>query len=77
VPERWRSSAARDLAAAIRKAGGIVERGGRGRLQVTGPKGTITIQEPAGDTRPDLQRDSAARKITAATGLQVGGKQAP
>jgi hypothetical protein len=70
VPERWRSSAARELAAAIRKAGGTVERAGRGRLRIAGPDGEITIQEPSDSTRRDLRRDSAARKIADATGLQ-------
>ncbi len=69
--DRWRSSAARELAAAIREAGGTVERTGKGRLKVTGPHGSVTIQEPAGDTRRDLQRSSAARKITEATGLAL------
>jgi hypothetical protein len=70
VPDRWRSSAARELAAAIRKAGGKVERAGRGRLRIIGPAGEITIQEPREGTRRDLRRDSAARKIADATGLQ-------
>jgi hypothetical protein len=74
MPERWRSSAARDLAAAIREAGGTVERAGRGRLKVTGPRGTVTIQEPAGESRRDLRRSSAARKITEATGLELEEK---
>jgi GTP cyclohydrolase I len=43
VPERWRSPAARDLAKAIRKAGGTVERTGVGKMKVTGPAGTATI----------------------------------
>jgi hypothetical protein len=71
MPERWRSSAARELAAAVRKAGGTVERTGRGRMRITGPDGEITIQEPGEDTRRDLRRDSAGRKITEATGLQL------
>lgn len=71
MPERWRSSAARELAAAIRKAGGTIERTGRGRLRITGPDGEITIAEPADDTRRDLRRDSAARKIADATGLRI------
>lgn len=71
MPERWRSSAARELAAAVRAAGGDVERVHPGRLRITGPKGTITIHEPSGDTRRDLRRDSAARKITDATGLKL------
>jgi hypothetical protein len=71
VPERWRSGAARELAALIRKAGGTVERGGRGRLRIIGPGGEITIQEPADATRRDLRRDSAVRKIADATGLRL------
>ena len=71
MTERWRSNAARQLVAAVRKAGGGVERVGTGRLKVTGPKGTITIHEPSGDTRRDLRRDSAAGKIEAATGLTL------
>lgn len=71
MPERWRSSAARELAAAIREAGGTVERAGRGRLKVTGPRGTVTIQEPADESRRDLRRSSAARKIAEATGLNL------
>ena len=71
MPERWRSSAARQLAQAVRKAGGTFERAGKGRVKVTGPDGTVTIQEPAGDTRRDLRGDSAAVKIQAATGLKL------
>ena len=73
MPERWRSSAARDLVAAIRAADGEVERVGRGRIHITGPDGEITIQEPSGDSRRDLRRNSAARKIEEATGLKLGG----
>jgi hypothetical protein len=69
MPERWRSNAARELVAAVRKAGGDVERVGVGRIRITGPKGTITIHEPSGDTRRDLRREGAARKIAEATGL--------
>jgi hypothetical protein len=71
MPERWRSAAARELAAAVRKAGGTAERAGVGRIRITGPRGTITIYEPSGDTRRDLRRDSAAAKITEATGLEM------
>lgn len=71
MPERWRSSAARELASAVRKVGGTVERTGRGRMRITGPDGEITIQEPSEDTRRDLRRDSAARKIADATGLRL------
>jgi len=77
VPERWRSNAARQLAKSVRDAGGSVERAGRGRIKVTGPRGTITIQEPSGDTRRDLRKDSAARKIAEATGLDLGQQPGP
>ncbi len=73
MPERWRSSAARELVSDIRKAGGTVEREGRGRLRISGPNGSLTMQEPSDDTRRDLRRDSAARKIREATGLELGG----
>ncbi len=67
--ERFRSDAARELVTAVRKAGGTVTRTARGKLQVTGPKGEVTIQEPGGETRRDLRRSSAARLITEKTGL--------
>ncbi len=71
MPERWRPAAARQFAAAVRAAGGQIERAGRGRIRVTGPAGAITLQEPSGDTRRDLRRGSAARKIAQATGLEL------
>lgn len=77
MPERWRSGAARKLVQAIRKAGGEVERTGRGQIKVTGPAGNITIHEPANDTRRDLRGDSAIQKITEATGLDLTGTGPP
>jgi outer membrane biogenesis lipoprotein LolB len=55
----------------VRKAGGTVERTGKGRLQVTGPDGSVTIQEPSGETRRDLRRSSAGRLIEERTGLKL------
>lgn len=69
--ERWRSDAARRLAEAVKAAGGSVERMGRGRLRITGPVGSVTIQEPAGESRRDLRRSSAAKLITEQTGLEL------
>jgi hypothetical protein len=69
MAERWRSPAARDLARAIRAAGGTVVRTGRGRLVVTGPSGQVTIQEPGASTRRDLRRNGAARLVAERTGL--------
>ena len=74
MPERWRSPAARQLVTAVREANGAVERTGRGRLRITGPRGTITVQEPGGETRRDLRRDSVAVKIAEATGLKIAGE---
>lgn len=71
MPERWRSGAARKLVKAVRDAGGTAERAARGRIRITGPRGEITIQEPASDTRRDLRSGSAARKISDATGLDL------
>ncbi len=71
MPERWRSPAARNLAAAVRKAGGAMERAGTGRIKVTGPTGTVTIQEPSGESRRDLRRSSATKLIEEATGLAL------
>lgn len=71
MPERWRSNAARELVAAVRKAGGGVERVGVGQIKITGPKGTITIHEPSHDARRDLRREGAAGKIADATGLAL------
>lgn len=67
----YRSKTARDLAKAIRRAGGEIERSGRGRLKVTGPTGTVTIQEPADEPRRDLQRSSAWKLIAERTGLEI------
>jgi hypothetical protein len=71
MPERYRSAAARDLVAAIRQAGGSVERRGTGRLRVTGPKGVVTIAEPSGESRRDLRRSSAVELIQEKTGLRL------
>jgi len=69
MTERWRSPAARDLAAAVRKAGGEVARVGAGRLRVSGPAGSVTLHEPSAETRRDLRRSSAGKLIEERTGL--------
>ncbi len=74
MAEKFRSSAARNLVAAVRRAGGDVERVGNGRLKVTGPTGTVTIHEPGGETRRDLRRSSATLLIEEKTGLKLGGR---
>lgn len=72
MPEHWRSQAARSLVRKIRAAGGTVERTRTGMLRITGPKGVITIKEPGKEVRKDMQREQAGRKITGATGLELG-----
>lgn len=72
MAERWRSQAARDLVRAVRAAGGTVERTGKGKLRISGPDGTATIAEPAGETRRDLRRGAAHRVLTERTGLDFG-----
>lgn len=39
---------------------------------VTGPEGSVTIQEPGGETRRDLRRSSAVRLVEERTGLVLG-----
>lgn len=71
MTERWRSPAARNLARAVRRAGGTIDRAGVGKLRITGPGGSVTIHEPGSQVRPDKARDDAARKIRARTGLEL------
>lgn len=71
MPERWRSAPARQLVAAVRKAGGTIERTGRGKIRITGPGGSITLQETSEETRRDLRRNSAVPRIEEATGLKL------
>jgi hypothetical protein len=71
MAERWRSKATRDLVKAIRKAGGTVERGGVGKLTITGPAGTVTINEPGDASRRDKRSSAAEKRIAERTGLNL------
>lgn len=71
MPERWKSSATREMVKAVRDAGGTVERVDVGKLKITGPKGSVTIYEPASDTRRDLRRSSVYQRIENSCGLQL------
>ena len=55
----------------VSQAGGDVERANKGRMRITGPSGTVTIQEPADESRKDLARSSARKLITERTGLAL------
>jgi hypothetical protein len=72
---RYRSSAHRQLEEAVRAARGTCEPAGSGKIRITGPTGSITIYAPGGDTRRDLRRSNAARKIAEKTGLVLGDKR--
>lgn len=72
MTDRYRSAAARDLMRAIRKSGGRIERCPRGRIVVTGPKGSATIQEPNGGELDRGRRNSSITKfIREKTGLEI------
>jgi hypothetical protein len=71
VSEGWRSKAARDLAAAVRRAGGTVERTGKGRLRITGPAGTAVVAEPGASSGNDKRAGNTVATIHQRTGLDV------
>jgi hypothetical protein len=43
TPKRWRSKEAREIAAAVQRAGGQVERTASGHLKVIGPTGSAIV----------------------------------
>ena len=43
MPRRWRSKAAREIAAAVEQADGTIELTGKGHLRITGPAGTAVV----------------------------------
>ena len=43
TPKRWRSKEAREIAAAVQRAGGQVERTASGHLKVIGPSGSAIV----------------------------------
>lgn len=69
--ERWRSKAARELVAAVRAAGGTVERTGKGRLRITGPAGDAVVAEPGGSSGRDKRSGNTVAAIREKTGLEL------
>ena len=67
MPDRRHRLAGSKLATAVREAGGGVEHADSGLITIHGPRGIITIREPAAGTR----QDSTLAKIAEATGLEV------
>lgn len=63
----WRSKEAREIAKAVKKAGGEVERTGQGHMKVTGPIGVAFIPSEPGSNR----LAQAYETIERCTGLAV------
>jgi hypothetical protein len=70
-PKRWRDKASRELARAIRAAGGDVERTSRGHMRVTGPAGSIVVTPDTGSSRTTANTRAQIRRDT---GLDLTGK---
>lgn len=74
TPKRWRSKEAREIAAAVERAGGTVELTGKGHLRITGPKGIAVVA-----SAPDAGRQGGRAlantwaTITDKTGLTFPG----
>jgi hypothetical protein len=59
APKRWRSKEAKEIVAAVQRAGGQVERTASGHLKVTGPTGSaIVASATASRTRGTATRPS-------------------
>lgn len=74
MTERWRSKAARELVRKVRKMGGTAERMGNGKVKITGPDGSVTVQEPP-NTRG--LRGPWYVAISGMTGLKLQDEQKP
>jgi hypothetical protein len=71
-PKRWRSKEAKEVVAAVQRAGGQVERAASGHLKVTGPAGSAVVASApsAGRTGGRAVRNTLAT-IRSKTGLDV------
>jgi hypothetical protein len=71
-PKRWRSKQAKEIVAAVRRAGGQVERTASGHLRVIGPAGSAIVASApnAGRTGGRAVRNTLAT-IRSKTGLEV------
>jgi hypothetical protein len=71
-PKRWRSKQAKEIVAAVQRAGGQVERTASGHLRVIGPAGSAIVASApnAGRTGGRAVRNTLAT-IRSKTGLEV------
>lgn len=71
-PKRWRSKAAREIAAAVEKADGAIELTGKGHLRITGPLGiAIVASDPDTGHQGGRALANTWATIERETGLQV------
>ena len=72
TPKRWRSKEAKEIVAAVQRAGGQVERTASGHLKVSGPTGSAIVASApnAGRTGGRAVHNTLAT-IKSKTGLQV------
>jgi len=72
TPKRWRSKEAKEIVAAVQRAGGQVERTASGHLKVIGPAGSAIVASApnAGRTGGRAVHNTLAT-IRSKTGLEV------
>jgi hypothetical protein len=72
TPKRWRSKEAKQIVAAVQRAGGQVERTASGHLKVTGPTGSaIVASAPNAGRGGGRAVHNTPASIRSKTGLQV------
>jgi hypothetical protein len=72
APKRWRSKEAKELVAAVQRAGGRVERTASGHLKVTGPAGSaIVASAPSAGRTGGRAIHNTLATIKSKTGLDV------
>jgi hypothetical protein len=72
TPKRWRSKEAKEIVAAVQRAGGQVERTASGHLKVIGPAGSaIVASAPNAGRAGGRAVHNTLATIRSKTGLQV------
>lgn len=72
TPKRWRSKEAKEIVAAVRRAGGQVERMASGHLKVIGPAGAAVVASAPNTGRTGGRAvHNTLATIRSKTGLEV------
>jgi hypothetical protein len=72
TPKRWRSKEAKEIVAAVRRAGGQVERTASGHMKVIGPAGSaIVASAPNAGRAGGRAIHNTLATIRSKTGLEV------